>query len=150
MKTLYNHCASFVQNVCLYRHTQTRTLPFALLELLSKLKKFTVQVSQNQFLYNCTQNHKCIHNQLTVQVYTKPFHCTSVHKTNTLYKFTQNQFTVQVYTKLIYCTSLHKTSLLQRGLTDSEKGWSGNTYIWSKLGTMLMRLMPRRHGLESV
>ena len=30
----------------------------------------------------------------------------------------------------------------RRGLTDSEKGWSGNTYIWSSLGTMLTRLMP--------
>ena len=29
MQTLYNHCASFVQNVCLHRHTQKKTLPFA-------------------------------------------------------------------------------------------------------------------------
>ena len=37
-----------------------------------------VQVSQNQFLYNCTQN------QFTIQVYTKPVYCTSVHKTSLL------------------------------------------------------------------
>ena len=30
----------------------------------------------------------------------------------------------------------------RRGLTDSEIGWSGNTYIWSMLGTMLTRLLP--------
>ena len=29
-----------------------------------------------------------------------------------LYMCTQNQFTVQVYTKPVYCTSVHKTSLL--------------------------------------
>ena len=34
--------------------------------------------------------------------HTKPIDCTSVHKTNWLYKGTQNQFTVQVYTKLVY------------------------------------------------
>ena len=62
-------------------------------------------------MYNCTQNHKCIHNKLTVQVYTKPVHCTSVHKTNILYKFTQNQFTVPVYTKPVYYTSVRKTGL---------------------------------------
>ena len=39
MQTLYNHCANVVQNVCLHRHTQTKTLPFALLEVLSLLNK---------------------------------------------------------------------------------------------------------------
>ena len=37
-----------------------------------------VQVSQNQSLYNCAQN------QFTIQVYTKPVYCTSVHKTSLL------------------------------------------------------------------
>ena len=72
------------------------------------------RVSQNQFRYNCTQNHKCIHNQLTVQVYTKPVYYTSVHKTSLPYKCTQNQFNVQVYTKPVYFTSVHKTSLLKQ------------------------------------
>ena len=39
---------------------------------------------------------KCIQNQNTVQVYTKPVYCTIVHKTSLLYNCTQNQFTVQV------------------------------------------------------
>ena len=53
-------------------------------------------------LYKHTQN------QFTVQAYTKPVYCTSVHKTSLLYNFTQNQFTVQVYINLVYCTCVHK------------------------------------------
>ena len=49
---------------------------------------------------------------VSVQVYTKPVNCTSVHKTSLVYMCTQNQLTVQVYTKLVDCTSVHKTSLL--------------------------------------
>ena len=75
----------YVQTIC----TQTKTLPVALLELLSWLKQ------------TC-------HHRFTVQVYTKPVYCKIVHKTSLLYKCTktsllykctQNQFTVQVYTK---------------------------------------------------
>ena len=58
MQTLFNHCANFVQNVCLHRHTQTKTLPFELLELLSLLKK----------LVYCTSITKSV----SVQLYTKP------------------------------------------------------------------------------
>ena len=104
-----------VNKLCANIDTKTKTLPVALLELLSWLKQ-TVQVYTKPVY--CTIVHKtslwykCTQNQLMVQVYTKPVYSTSVHKTSLLYKCTQNQFTVQVYTKSVYCTSLHKTSLL--------------------------------------
>ena len=86
-------------------------------------------MSQNLFLYNCTQN------QFTIQVYTKPVYCTSVHKTSLLVKNERNVHgqnitkectwtehykgtsvtklvSLQLYTKPVYCTSVHKTSLL--------------------------------------
>ena len=73
-----------------------RTLPrLGLCKLCLKCAKYV-----QSLLYKCTQN------QFTIQVYTKPVYCTSVHKTSLLYKCTQNQFTVQVYTKPIYCTSV--------------------------------------------
>ena len=42
----------------------------------------------------CTSITKSV----SVQVYTKPVNCASVHKTTLLYKCTQKQFNVQVYT----------------------------------------------------
>ena len=120
MQTLYNQCANFVQTVCLHRHTQTKTLPFALLELLSQLKKLvyctsitkSVSVQLYTSVYITSSLYKFTQNQFTVQVYTKPIYCTCLHKTSSLNKFTQNQFTIQVYTKPVYCTSVHKTSSL--------------------------------------
>ena len=38
----------------------------------------------------CAKTLPFAQNQLTVQVYTKPVYCTSVHKTSLLYKCTQN------------------------------------------------------------
>ena len=99
VQTLRNQCSNFLQSVsilCANITTQTKTLPVAHLDLLSKLKQ------------TC-------HHQFTVQVYSKPVYCTSVHKTSLLYKCTQSQFTVQVYTKPVYCTSVHKW-LIMKGM----------------------------------
>ena len=88
--------------LCAYIDAQTKTLPFALLELLAHC----TSLLKTSSLYKCTQN------QLTVPVYTKPVYGTSVHKTSLWYKCTQTQYMVQVYTKPVYCTSVHKTSSL--------------------------------------
>ena len=106
--------------------TQTKTLPFALLELLSWLKQpvYCIKVSKNHFLFKYTQN------QLTVQLYTKPVYwlmmkgmymdrtSRNVHgRTITKVRLCElcakcvQTVTVQVYTKLVDCTHVHKTSL---------------------------------------
>ena len=58
---------------------------------------------------------------VTVQVYTKPVYCTSVHKTSSLCKCTQNQFTVQVYTKPVYWLIV-KRMYMDRTILRNVKG----------------------------
>ena len=133
MQTLYNHCANFVQNVCLHRHTQDKNTSFCTsrvafiakkASLLYKYHKisFCTTVHKTTSVYITSSLYKFTQNQFTVQVYTKPIYCTSLHKTSSLYKFTQNQFTIQVYTKPVYHTSVHKTSLLYKCNWPIKKG----------------------------
>ena len=115
MQTLYNQCATFVQdtNFCTSR-----------VAFIAKNCQFTVQVSQNQCLCKCTQNQFTVqqeyNNQFTVQVYTKPVDHTSVHNTSFLGNNERNVHgrnitkvrQCEVYTKQVVCTSVYKTSLL--------------------------------------
>ena len=133
-------CANFVQSLCqlcakcvpTQTHTDKNTafctsrVAFIAKKasLLYKYHKisFCTTVHKTTSVYITSSLYKYTQNQYTVQVYTKPAHCTSLHKISLLYNCTQNRFTVQEYTKPVYCTSVLKTSLLYKCNWPIKKG----------------------------